>query len=151
MTERPSAGELESARVRSSELVARVDFDDDVTAGEADQYTRELVLLLEDLDVDEVRAADGEAVEGTRSADPAALAGAVLVTGALLKPVLTSLVTLMGSWLEQSEQRSVTVELAGAKVTVRGRVAPKDVETYVRALRDDDTGQVTGETVKDQT
>lgn len=145
---RPSSGELESVRVRSSELVARVDFEDDVTEEEADRHTRALALLLEDLDVDEVRAADGEAVEGTRSADPGLLAGAVLVSGVLLKPVLTSLVSLVGSWLEQSEQRSVTVELEGAKITVQGRVSPEDVQTYVRALRND-TDRPTDETVKD--
>lgn len=123
--------------MQPSELVARVDFADDVTEEEADQHTRDLVLLLEGLDVDEVRPADGEAEpdSGTRSADPATLAGAVLVTGALLKPVLTSVVSLVGSWLEQSEQRSVTVEVEGAKVTVTGRVAAQDVETYVSALR----------------
>lgn len=121
--------------MQPSGLVARVDFEDDVTEEEADQHTRELVLLLEDLDIDEVRVADGEVVEGTRSADPVTVAGTVLVIGALLKPVLTSLVSLVGSWLEQSEQRSVTVELEGAKVTVKGRVSPKDVQTYVRALR----------------
>lgn len=145
---RPYAGELESARVQPNELVARVDFEDDVTEEEADRYTRDLVLLLEDLDVDEVRAADGEAVPGTRSADPGILAGTVLVSGVLLKPVLTSLVSLLGSWLEQSEQRSVTVELEGAKVTVKGRVSPKDVRSYVRVLRND-TGRSTEETVKD--
>ena len=147
---RPSAGELESARVRSSELVARVDFEDDVTEEEADRHTRDLVLLLEDLDVDEVRAVEGEAVPGTRSADPGILAGAVLVSGVLLKPVLTSFVSLLGSWLEQSEQRSVTVELEGAKVTVKGRVSPKDVETYVRVLKDD-VGRSVGKTAKDGT
>ena len=150
MTVRPSAGELESARVRSSELVARVDFEDDVTEEEADRHTRDLVLLLEDLDVDEVRAVEGEAVPGTRSADPGILAGAVLVSGVLLKPVLTSFVSLLGSWLEQSEQRSVTVELEGAKVTVKGRVSPKDVETYVRVLKDD-VGRSVGKTAKDGT
>lgn len=148
MTVRPSSGELESARVRSSELVTRIDFEDDVTEEEADQHTRDLVLLLEDLDVDEVRAAEGEAVPGTRSADPGVLAGAVLVSGVLLKPVLTSLVSLVGSWLEQSEQRSVTVELEGAKVTVKGRVSPKDVEAYVHALRGN-AGGSTVETVKE--
>ncbi|MEU0237356.1 hypothetical protein ABZ234_06655 [Nocardiopsis sp. NPDC006198] len=116
--------------------MARVGFEDDVTAEEADQHTRDLVLLLEDLDVDEVRAVEGEVVSGTRSADPAAVAGAVLVTGMLLKPVLTAVVSLVGTWLEQSGQRSVTVEVEGAKVTVQGRVAPGEVEGYVRALRD---------------
>lgn len=145
---RPSDGELESARVQPSELVAKVGFEDDVTEEEADQYTRDLVMLLEGLDVDEVRAADGEVVEGTRSADPASLAGTVLVTGVLLRPVLTSLVSLLGSWLEQSEQRLVTIELEGAKVTVKGRVPSKDVETYVRALRDD-TVRATDKTTKD--
>lgn len=150
MTVRPSAGELESARVQPSELVARVDFEGDVTEEEADRHTRDLVLLLEDLDVDEVRAVEGEAVPGTRSADPGILAGAVLVSGVLLKPVLTSFVSLLGSWLEQSEQRSVTVELEGAKVTVKGRVSPKDVETYVRVLKDD-VGRSVGKTAKDGT
>ncbi len=145
---RPSAGELESARVQPSELVARVDFEDDVTEEEADRHTRDLVLLLEDLDVDEVRAADSEAVPGTRSADPGILAGAVLVSGVMLRPVLTSFVSLLGSWLEQSEQRSVTVELEGAKVTVKGRVSPKDVEAYVHALRGD-AGRSVGKTAKD--
>ncbi|SIO85603.1 hypothetical protein [Nocardiopsis sp. JB363] len=136
--------------MQPSELVARVDFEDDVTAEEADQHTRDLVLLLEDLDVDEVRAAEGEAVEGTRSVDPGTLAGAVLITGVLLKPVLTCLVSLVASWLEQSEQRSVTVELEGAKVTVKGRVSPKDVETYVRALREDPARAI-GARVEDET
>ncbi|MEE2042266.1 hypothetical protein Q7689_02385 [Nocardiopsis tropica] len=122
--------------MRQSALVARVGFEDDVTAEEADRHTRDLVLLLEDLDVDEVRPLEGEAVSGTRSADPAAVAGAVLVTGMLLKPVLTAVVSLVGTWLEQSGQRSVTVEVEGAKVTVQGRVAPGEVEGYVQALRD---------------
>ena len=126
--------------MRQSALVARVGFEDDVTAEEADQHTRDLVLLLEDLDVDEVRALEGAAVSGTRSADPAAVAGAVLVTGMLLKPVLTAVVSLVGTWLEQSGQRSVTVEVEGAKVTVQGRVAPGEVEGYVRALRDGGPG-----------
>lgn len=149
VTVRPSSGELESVRVRSSELVARVDFEDDVTEEEADRHTRDLVLLLEDLDVDEVRVAEGGAVPGSRSADPGILAGAVLVSGVLLKPVLTSLVSLVGSWLEQSEQRSVTVELGGAKVTVKGRVSPEDVQTYVRALRGE-VERSTGETVEEE-
>jgi len=121
-------------------LVARVGFEGDVTEEEADQHTRDLVLLLEDLDVDEVRAVEGEAVSGARSADPATVAGAVLVTGILLKPVLTAVVSLVGTWLEQSGQRSVTVEVEGAKVTVQGRVAPGEVEGYVRALRDGGPG-----------
>lgn len=116
-------------------LVARIDFQDDVTEEEADRHTRDLVLLFEDLDVDEVRAAEGDTAPGTRSADPATLAGAVLVTGMLLKPVLTALVSLAGTWLEQSGQKAVTVEVEGAKVTVQGPVSPGDVETYVRALR----------------
>lgn len=148
MTVRPSAGELESARVQPSELVARVDFEDDVTEEEADRHTRDLVLLLEDLDVDEVRVADSEAVPGTRSADPGILAGAVLVSGVLLRPVLKSLVSLLSSWLEQSGQRSVTVELEDAKVTVKGPVPPQDVETYVRALRGD-AGRSAGKPAKD--
>lgn len=122
------------------ELTARVGFEEDVTAAEADQHTRDLVLLLERLDVDEVRVLEGEAVSGTRSADPAAVAGAVLVTGMLLKPVLTAVVSLVGTWLEQSGQRSVEVEVDGAKVTVRGRVSPGEVEGYVRALRDRRSG-----------
>ncbi|WP_211718396.1 hypothetical protein [Nocardiopsis sp. MG754419] len=120
-----------------SELVARVDFEDDVTEEEAERHTRELRLLLEDLDVDEVRAAEGMAASGTRSADPAILAGAVLVTGALLKPVLAALVSLVGAWIEQSGQRSVTVELGESKVTVQGRVSSAEVEGIVRALRAD--------------
>ncbi|AFR09667.1 hypothetical protein [Nocardiopsis alba] len=57
-----------------------------------------------------------------------------MVAGAILKPVLAALVTLLGQWIEQSGQRSVTVEYGDAKVTVKGRVATKDVEAYVRAL-----------------
>jgi hypothetical protein len=132
--------------VEPSELVARVDFDDDVTEEEAEQHTRDLALLLEDLDVDEVGVAQGETVAGTRSADPALLAGAVVLAGAFLKPVLAGLVTLLGKWIEQSGQRSVTVELGDAKVTVRGRVATKDVEAYVRAL---DEGRKSEATSKD--
>ncbi|WP_051415609.1 hypothetical protein [Nocardiopsis sp. CNT312] len=115
--------------------MAGIDFRDDVTEEEAQQHTRDLVLLLEDLDVDEVRTVEGEPAAGTRSVDPATVAGAVLVTGALLKPVLAHAVTLIGAWIEQSGQRSVTVEVEGARVTVQGTVAPEDVETYVRALR----------------
>ncbi|MFV2197724.1 hypothetical protein [Nocardiopsis sp. LOL_012] len=124
--------------------MAGIDFLDDVTEEEAEQYTRDLVLLLEDLDVDEVRPVEGESVAGTRSADPATVAGAVLVTGVLLKPVLAHAVTLIGAWIEQSGQRSVTVEVEGARVTVQGTVAPGDVETYVRALRPDAGRSVTG-------
>src|SRR5699024_7743669 len=95
--------------------------------------------------VDEVRIADGEPASGTRSMDPAGLAGVVLVTGVLLKPVLSSVVTLVSTWLEQSGQKSVTVEVEDAKVTVRGPVAPGDVEAYVRALRPDPGRSVTGD------
>ncbi len=119
-----------------SELVARIVFEEDVTEEEAEQHTRDLVLLLEDLDVDEVGVPEGDAGAGTRSADPAWLAGAVVVAGAILKPVLSALVELLGKWIEQSGQRSVTVELGDAKVTVKGRVATKDVESYVRALNE---------------
>ncbi|WP_431868885.1 hypothetical protein [Nocardiopsis eucommiae] len=128
-----------------SELVARVDFDEDVTEEEAEQHTRDLVLLLEDLDVDEVGVAEGEAAERTRSADPALLAGAVVVAGAILKPVLAALVTLLGQWIEQSGQRSVTVEYGDAKVTVKGRVATKDVEAYARALNEGRKPRGTGD------
>ncbi|MFB8761467.1 hypothetical protein [Nocardiopsis alba] len=119
-----------------SELVARVDFDEDVTEEEAEQHTRDLVLLLEELDVDEVGLVEGDVAVGTRSADPALLAGAVVVAGAILKPVLAGLVTLLGQWIEQSGRRSVTVEYGDAKVIVKGRVATKDVEAYVRALNE---------------
>lgn len=136
VTVRPPAGEVESARVQLSELVVRIGFEDDVTEDEAQEHTRDLVLLMEGLDVDEVGAAQGESVTGTRSADPAVLAGAVVVAGALLKPVLTALVTLLGNWIEQSGQRSVTVELGEAKVTVKGRAAVQEVEAYVRALNE---------------
>ncbi len=136
VTERPLVGKRENARVEPSELVARVDFDEDLTEEEAEQHTRDLVLLLEELDVDEVGMAEGEAVVGTRSADPALLAGAVVVAGAILKPVLAGLVTLLGQWIEQSGRRSVTVEYGDAKVIVKGRVATKDVEGYVRALHE---------------
>jgi hypothetical protein len=125
--------------VQTSELVARIGFEDDVTEEEADRHTRDLVLLLEGLDVDEVRttrAEDGDD-DATRAADVATLAGTVLVTGALLRPVLTSVVSLVGTWLEQSGQRSVTVEVGDAKVTVTGRVPARDVENYVRVLRGD--------------
>lgn len=145
MTERPLVGKRENARVEPSELVARVDFDEDVTEEEAEQHTRDLVLLLEDLDVDEVGMAEGDAVAGTRSADPALLAGAVVVAGAILKPVLAGLVTLLGQWIEQSGQRSVTVECGDAKVTVKGRVATKDVEAYVRALNEGRKSQGAGD------
>ncbi len=136
-------GNRENARVEPSELVARVDFDEDVTEEEAEQHTRDLVLLLEDLDVDEVGVAEGDAVAGTRSADPALLAGAVVLAGAFLRPVLTGLVTLLGKWIEQSGQRSVTVELGDAKVTVKGRVGTGEVEAYVRALNEGRKTQVT--------
>ncbi|MBQ1080971.1 hypothetical protein [Nocardiopsis sp. B62] len=126
-----------------SELVARVDFDEDVTEEEAEQHTRDLVLLLEDLDVDEVGVAEGDSVTGTRSADPALLAGAVVLAGAFLRPVLAALVTLLGQWIEQSGQRSVTVELGDAKVTVKGRVGTGEVEAYVRALNEGRKTQVT--------
>jgi hypothetical protein len=125
--------------VQTSELVARIGFEDDVTEEEADRHTRDLVLLLEGLDVDEVRTtrAEDEDDDATRAADVATLAGTVLVTGALLRPVLTSVVSLVGTWLEQSGQRSVTVEVGDAKVTVTGRVPARDVENYVRVLRGD--------------
>jgi hypothetical protein len=125
--------------VQTSELVARIGFEDDVTEEEADRHTRDLVLLLEGLDVDEVRTtrAEDEDDDATRAADVATLAGTVLVTGALLRPVLTSVVSLVGTWLEQSGQRSVTVEVGDARVTVTGRVPSRDVENYVRVLRGD--------------
>ncbi|SHJ17056.1 hypothetical protein SAMN05421803_10430 [Nocardiopsis flavescens] len=122
-------------RVPRDESLVSIGFEEDTTEEEADRYTRDLVLFLERLDVEEVRAAAGDEVPGTRSADPAALAGAVVVAGLLLKPVLSALVSLAGTWLEQSGQRSVTVEVDGNRVTVRGRVDPADVEAYVKALR----------------
>ncbi|MEU3018282.1 hypothetical protein ABZ635_12900 [Nocardiopsis sp. NPDC007018] len=128
-----------------SELVARIAFDEDVTAEEAEQHTRDLVLLLEDLDVDDVGVVEGERVADTRSADPVWLAGAVVVAGAILKPVLSALVELLGKWIEQSGQRSVTVEFGDAKVSVKGRVAAKDVEAYVRALNEGRKPQATVE------
>ncbi|WP_211719086.1 hypothetical protein [Nocardiopsis sp. MG754419] len=58
------------------------------------------------------------------------------MAGAIRKPVLAALVTLLGQWIEQSGQRSVTVEYGDAKVIVEGRVARWDVEAYVRALNE---------------
>ncbi|MEU0487717.1 hypothetical protein ABZ249_00710 [Nocardiopsis sp. NPDC006139] len=118
------------------ESLVSIGFQEDVTEEEADRYTRDLALLLEYLDIDEVRLAEeGDSSAGTRSADPAAVAGAVVVVGVLFKPVLTSLVSLAGTWIEQSGQRSVTVEVDGNRVTVQGRMDPAEVEACVRALR----------------
>ncbi|MFD6095199.1 hypothetical protein ACFVWN_08855 [Nocardiopsis flavescens] len=132
-------------RVPRDESLVSIGFEEDTTEEEADRYTRDLVLFLERLDVEEVRAAAGDEAPGTRSADPAALAGAVVVAGLLLKPVLSALVSLAGTWLEQSGQRSVTVEVDGNRVTVRGRVDPADVEAYVKALRPGGGARLAGE------
>lgn len=125
-------------RVPRDESLVSIGFEEDTTEEEADRYTRDLALLLERLDVEEVRVAAGDEVPETRSADPAALAGAVVVAGLLLKPVLSALISLAGAWLQESGQRSVTVEVDGNRVTVRGRVDPADVEAYVKALRPGD-------------
>ena len=45
------------------------------------------------------------------------------VGGYSLSKILSALVTLLGQWIVQSGQRSVTVEYGDAKVTVKGRVA----------------------------
>ncbi len=117
-----------------SELVARIVLDEDATEEEAEWRTR--VLLLEELDVDEVGALEGEPDTHTGLVEPAWRAGAVVVAGAILKPVLFALVELLGKWIEQGGQRSVTVELGDAMVTVKGRVGAKEVEAYVRALNE---------------
>ncbi|CAL9387141.1 hypothetical protein SUDANB121_01189 [Nocardiopsis dassonvillei] len=124
------------------ESLVSIGFQEDVTEEEADRYTRDLLLRLERLDVDEVRTAEEEVPPtGTRSADPAAVAGALVVVGVLFKPVLAALVSLAGTWLEQSGQRSVTVEVGGNRVTVQGRVDPADVEAYVKALHAGGAGE----------
>lgn len=121
------------------ELVARIEFEDDVTEREADRHTRDLVRGLERLDVDDVRMAeedDAPTGDGTRvrSGDLTAIAGLVLVSGLAIRHVLTPLVTVVGNWLDRTGQKSVTIEKDGARITVNGPVAPEDVQAYVRAL-----------------
>ncbi len=116
------------------ELVARVEFEDDVTAGEADRHTRDLVRQLERLDVDDVRMGEAEADPGTRTGGLTAIAGLVLVSGLAIRHVLTPLVRLIGVWLESSGRKSVTIEKDGARITVAGPVKAEDVQAYVRAL-----------------
>lgn len=115
-------------------LAARIEFEDDVTAGEADRYTRDLVRQLERLDVDDVRMAEEESGTGTRTGGLTAIAGLVFVSGLAVRHVLTPLVTVIGAWLERTGQKSVTIEKDGATITVTGAVEAEDVQAYVRAL-----------------
>lgn len=117
-------------------LAARIEFEDDVTAREADRYTRDLVRQLERLDVDDVRMAEEEngTGTGTRTGGLTAIAGLVFVSGLAVRHVLTPLVTVIGAWLERTGQKSVTIEKDGATITVTGAVEAEDVQAYVRAL-----------------
>lgn len=116
------------------DLVARIEFEDDVTAVEADRCTRDLVRRLERLDVDDVRMAEEENGADTRTGGLTAIAGLVLVSGIAVRHVLTPLVAAIGAWLERTGQKSVTIEKGGATVTVTGAVKAEDVQAYVRAL-----------------
>jgi hypothetical protein len=121
-----------------NDLLLRIGFDEDVSESEADTHTRDLLRALEDLDVDRVDlVADGAAREGTRSADPATLVGALTVAGVAGRFVVVQIVTLATEWLRTSQQRSVTLEVEGNRVIVQGGAAPdsEQVEALVRALR----------------
>ncbi|WP_017611984.1 hypothetical protein [Nocardiopsis salina] len=130
------------------DLVARIEFQDDVTEKEADRHTRGLVRGLGRLDVDDVCMGEDAAETATgpavRDGGLTAVAGLVFVSGVAVRQVLTPLVTVIGNWLEQSGQKSVTIEKDGARITVTGPVAPEDVQAYVRALDEPGVEERTG-------
>jgi hypothetical protein len=116
-----------------SELNLRIVFDEDVTAEEADSYTRGLLGGLERLDIDTVELTPGAAESGTRT-DAATLIGAITLAGSAVMAVLPHVVQVVVAWLEQTGQRSVVIERDGRRIEVTGRVRPADIEAMWNLL-----------------
>ncbi|ASU82932.1 hypothetical protein CDO52_09135 [Nocardiopsis gilva YIM 90087] len=116
-------------------MTLRIAFDDEVTEREADQHTRNLLRLLERLDIDEVDIARGEPVPGTRVDAPMIL-GSISLVGLSLKTVLPHIVTIATAWLERSAQKSVTLEAGGVKLEVKGDHDPAEVAAYLALIEE---------------
>ncbi|CAM3931861.1 hypothetical protein GCM10009799_28140 [Nocardiopsis rhodophaea] len=114
-------------------LTVCIGFEDDVTAREADQHTRDLMRQLWQLDIDRVDMARGAPRPGTR-ADAPTLLGAITLAGLSVKTVLPHIVTVTTAWLERSAQKSVTVEADGVKLEVKGGVKPEDVAAFLAMI-----------------
>ena len=87
---------------------------------ELDRLTRQLRQEILDLDVEDVSLVEtGEAPEGSKSGAPVAL-GALLVTAMTSGSVFPHLLDLLKSWLTRHGLRSVTLEIDGDKLEVKG-------------------------------
>jgi len=87
---------------------------------ELDRLTRQLRQEILDLDVEDVSLVEtGEAPEGSKSGDPIAL-GALLVTAMTSGGMFPHLLDLLKSWLTRHGLRSVTLEIDGDKLEVKG-------------------------------
>jgi hypothetical protein len=105
-----------------SNLRLKLNIDLGTTADASDLETSTLQLhnqLLE-LEVQEVAlVTDGEKPAAAKVGDPITW-GALLVTFAAAGGVLTTLINALLSWLSQDDRRSITLEIGGDKLEVKG-------------------------------
>jgi hypothetical protein len=103
-----------------TELALSLDAGTDASDEELDRLTRRLRDELLQLDVEEVRRGPaGEAPEGSRTVDPAAL-GHLLVTLAAAPATLRAVAGAVKAWLARSAARSVRLELDGDVIELTG-------------------------------
>jgi hypothetical protein len=87
---------------------------------EFEQVTRRLRKDILELDVEDVDLVKTEELpEGARSGEVVTL-GSLLVTLAASSGVLPSLINTIQSWLKRNEGHSITLELGGDKLEVKG-------------------------------
>ena len=111
-----------------------IDAGPEADAEELEQLTRQLRAELLELDVtavDLVKA--GKIPEKAKAGDPISW-GVLLLTLAAPGGVLTSLINLLQSWLSRHERRSLTIDIQGDKLELKG--IPISPEERQRLLDD---------------
>jgi hypothetical protein len=104
---------------------------EDADAAELDALTSGLRRELLELDVDEVKRADaGEAPEGARAVDAAAI-GTLVVT--LANPIFGAVAAVVSSWLSRSGSRSLKMTLDGDTIEISGGVSSDERERLIGA------------------
>jgi len=86
---------------------------------ELEQLTRTLQQDLLETDVERVEQVRAAASKPGAKGDPITL-GALLVTLSASGGVLTTFITAVQSWLSHHEEKSVTLEIGGDKLTMTG-------------------------------
>lgn len=102
------------------ELKLKFDAEPDADEEDLERSTRQLREELKELDVEGVDfASAGEAPAKAKAGDPVTW-GTLLLTLAVSGGVITTVINVLQSWLTRQERRSVSLEIDGDKLDIKG-------------------------------